>query len=396
MKKILIIIASFTSIVYADIATNSTSNTQHINDNQGQIDQETPKPQNANDFLDIGDINLPKVEQQNSVEVPKVDIDSLEATKNSQEAQQTEPKEQPEGTKTKKAGEITLPPSGVVPKTTSNMPLGKTPAEVPALPEPGAPKPSLDTIPKVAPTVAAPEANIAPTKPAEPVPVEQNTMQTDAVKVPVELSPHPKTDTIPTEQNIAPSVPTPYTEPTQPKPVTTQVPKETNKVQQGETQVSPLLQTNNPPAQPEHTAVPTNKNQSVPTKAPVAIPEQKIPKATPKPQNSATKAVISENTEETKSEVLTNKKVVHTKTYPDPEFFSAELNELVASDDDVVNGKLTQKSYLENLNYEGYIKSFWEQFISTQEVKKALKIENYLKNYERFNATKNTFIDPTQ
>ena len=66
-------------------------------------------------------------------------------------------------------------------------------------------------------------------------------------------------------------------------------------------------------------------------------------------------------------------------------FTNNEINYLLQNDDDIVEGELTRLAYIDYMNYDEYITVFKRRYISEDEIQKAVKIDQYLKNYDRYN-----------
>ena len=71
------------------------------------------------------------------------------------------------------------------------------------------------------------------------------------------------------------------------------------------------------------------------------------------------------------------------------DFINSEADDLTQEiDDDVIEGKLTRDAYIENMSYDQYIEIFKKLYVSPTEIKKSVMIDNYLKNYPKFNTVK--------
>ena len=95
-----------------------------------------------------------------------------------------------------------------------------------------------------------------------------------------------------------------------------------------------------------------------------------------KVEGDTTKMVVKKNININKSQQYINTTDENTK------FINDEVVNLLLPNDEVVLGALTDKEYIELLNYSEYIRLFWNNFYRNQQIPSEILVQKFLENYD--------------
>jgi hypothetical protein len=415
MKIILILIVSLYQISFADnIATTNDNNQQPISKSA----TETTKPQNTNDFLDIGNVSLPRIKTENSVQLPKTDFepakeDQSEPDVTKKQIDQTNSLNPQPASNTTATDNISTPVSPAAQE--ANTPTPNNQAETQKQ-ETGTttPQPITTPSPQTSEVLDPPI-----TTPVSPAAQETNTPAPIAPASQEAKTHAPNNEAEAQKQETAATTPEPITTPS-PEPSEIIVPPPP-------TPVAPAEQEANVPA--HNNQAETQKQEAAITPEPITTPPPQPSEVVEPPASVSDaddadnakppvisqevqttphdKSVAPENTKTSQKVELENTKkhnpaknkpakgekqkhnAKHVLTYPDPEFFDSETTYLLSQQYEYFDNKVNYDEYLENLPYIDYIAKFWNEFMTKEDIKQAQNIQKYLNNYERFSSKKN-------